>query len=293
MVVLRFCILIPLLDTYGVNLQMTGFIFFLLVLSTIFLAAAGYSINDVYDVDSDKVNKPEKVIVGRYFTAQFAEYINILFNILAVIIGIYISYKIGIQSVSIVFLLVAGLLYFYSTTYKSQLVLGNLMVAFFAAVVPMMVVLFELPLLTAKYKTFISGSFNFNFLIAWFGFYSFFAFLISLIREIIKDMEDFEGDSAYGQKTLPVAFGMGVSKVVVVFLTGITFTFLVYLIIKYLFQLFALLYILPFVLTPLLIIGWLTIMAKEKKDYSTISHLCKMLMLAGILFALLVKYILL
>jgi len=106
-----------------------------------------------------------------------------LFNIIAVIIGIYISYKIGIRSVSIVFLLVAGLLYFYSTTYKSQLVLGNLMVAFFAAVVPMMVILFELPLLSAKYKAFIGSSFNFNFIIGWFGFYSLFAFLVSLIAK--------------------------------------------------------------------------------------------------------------
>jgi 4-hydroxybenzoate polyprenyltransferase len=291
LVILRYCILIPLLDRYGLNLQLSNFVFFLLVLSTILLAAAGYIINDVYDVDSDKVNKPGKVIVGKYFTSQFAEYMSIILNILAVIIGIYISYKIGIRSVGVIFLLVAGLLYFYSTTYKSQLILGNLMVAFFAAVVPMMVVLFELPLLTAKYKTFISSSFNFNFLIAWFGFYSFFAFLISLIREIVKDMEDFEGDSAYGQKTLPVAFGMGVSKFVVVFLTAITLAFLVYLVVKYLYQLFALLYILPFILTPVIIIGWLTILAKEKKDYTTISKICKILMLAGILFAVMARYV--
>lgn len=293
MIMLRFFLLIPLLEKYSLNVQMSAFLFFLLVISTVLLAAAGYIINDVYDVDADKVNKPERLIVGKYFSSRFAEYLSILLNIIAICIGIYISYQIGIRSVSIVFLLVAGLLYFYSTTYKSQLILGNLMVAFFAAIVPAMVVLFELPLLVAKYKTFISGYFNFNFLIGWFGYYSLFAFLVSLIREIVKDMEDFEGDEAYGQRTLPVAFGLKISKAVIVLLTLTTLIFLIYLVTKYLHQLFSLLYILPLIAAPLFFIGGMVMLAKEKKDYSVISLICKYLMLSGLFFSLLARYFIL
>jgi len=81
--------------------------------------------------------------------------------------------------------------------------------------------------------------------------------------------------------------------VVVVLLSTATLAFLLYLIAKYLHQLFALLYILPLIVTPVIVIGWLTITAKEKNDYTTISQICKGLMLAGIFFSLMAKYVLL
>ena len=293
MYILRYWLLVPLLVKNGVACVTGDFGFFLLSLSVVLLAAGGYIINDVYDVDADLINKPDKVIIDKEIRMKPAENIYLLINAVAIAIGIYISFSINLRSVSISFVLVAGLLYFYSTTYKSQLILGNLLVAFFAALVPFMVVLFELPLLQAKYRSFVEfSSFNFNFLIAWFGFYAFFAFMLNLIREIIKDMEDFEGDSAYGQRTLPVAFGLKTSKIVVLVLIAITEMFLFYCFIKYLNDPISVAYIIPFIVSPLFYAGWLVLKGKAKKDYSKASLYCKITMVSGILYTCLVKFVL-
>jgi 4-hydroxybenzoate polyprenyltransferase len=292
MYLLRYCLLLPLLVSYGLSSQLSNFIFFLLVLSTLLLAAAGYIINDLYDVDSDKINKPSKVIISNIFSSKFAENLNLVLNAIAIGIGIYISFKIGIRSVSMAFMLVAGLLYFYSSSYKGYLLFGNLIVCFFAALVPIMVLLFELPLLKVHYESFLTETFNFNFLIAWFGFYSLFAFLISLLRELIKDMEDFEGDSAYGQKTLPVTIGIKSSKIVSTFIILVTIVLIIYILSKYLYDPISCAYIISFVIMPLVYIGWILWFASEKKSYTIASAVCKMVMLTGILYSLLVRFVL-
>ena len=293
MYIMRYCLLIPLLETNGVSIQISHLNFFFLTLSIVLLAAAGYIINDINDIEPDKVNKPEKVIVGKYISAKSAEAIYMIINAVAIGLGIYISYSIKIQSVSISFVLVAGLLYFYSGTYKGQLILGNLMVSIFAAFVPILVLLFELPLLKAKYSFFISSEFNFNFLIAWFGFYALFAFLTNLIREIIKDIEDFEGDSAFGQNTLPVKFGAQIAKYVVIGLILITTILVIFILIRYLHNLFSTIYSIPFIIAPLLYLFWIAYSAKEKKNYSLASKVCKYIMVAGVIYILLVKFVIL
>ena len=292
MYLLRFCILFPLLRTYGLHNQINGFNFFLLVFSTVLLASAGYIINDLHDLEKDKINKPEKIIIGKYIQPKSAENMNIVLNSIAIAIGIYLSYSIGIRSVSLAFILVAGLLYFYSTTYKGILILGNVIVAFFAALVPMMVLLFELPLLKTKYKFFESTTFNFNFLIWWFGYYALFAFLISLVREIIKDIEDFEGDSAYGQKTLPVAFGIKISKSIVLTLLLIILILISYLLINYINDPISLIYFVTLVIIPIIYIIFIIFNASEKRDYTKASLYCKLIMLTGIIYSFVLKFIL-
>jgi len=290
---MRYCLLIPLLEANGINIQISHLNFFFLTFSIVLLAAAGYIINDINDVEPDKVNKPDKVIVGKNISAKSAEAIYMVINAVAIGLGVYIAYSIKIQSVSISFVLVAGLLYFYSGTYKGQIILGNLMVSIFAAFVPLLVLIFELPLLKAKYSFFISSTFNFNFLIAWFGFYALFAFLTNLMREIIKDIEDFEGDSAFGQNTLPVKFGTQIAKYVVLGLISITIALVIFILFKYLHNLFTIVYAIPLIITPLLYLFWIVYSAKEKKDYSWASKVCKYTMVAGVMYIILVKFILL
>lgn len=292
MYLLRYYLLLPLLESYGIGFVLSHFNFFVLCFSTILLTAAGYIINDIQDVDADKVNKPDKVIIGNNISAKAAENIYLFLNALAIGGGVYISYQIDMRSISLAFLLVAGLLYFYSTTYKGMLVLGNIMVAFFAALVPIMVLLFELPLLQMKYKVFVQASdFNFNFVIGWFGFYAAFAFLINLVREIIKDMEDFEGDNAYGQHTLPVAYGINLSKIIVLSLIGITILFALYLIIRYLHDPISLMYIISAILSPLFFIAYTIYNAKTKIDYTTASKWSKIVMLTGIMYVFLAHFL--
>jgi 4-hydroxybenzoate polyprenyltransferase len=285
MYLLRYVLLIPLLESSGITSQFGSIYFSLLVIACILTAAAGYIINDIYDVDIDNVNRPDKVIIGRTIRLRTAENIYITLIIAAVVLGVYISYGIGLRSLSLLIPIVSGLLYFYATSYKGQFFVGNLIVAIFSALIPATVLLFELPLLKIKYVAFITNSsFNFNFLIAWFGYYSLFAFLISLLREIIKDIEDFEGDTAYGKKTWPVTYGIKISKIVALLVLIVVIFLQLFIGYKYLNNFISMLYILIFILIPSLYAGFVIINAKEKKDYTNVSKLIKALMLAGICY---------
>ena len=293
MYMLRYFIMLPLLDSYGLNPQMKDLDFFLLILATVLLAAAGYIVNDLYDVNTDKINKPTKIIIGKLIGLRFAENLHLLLNLVAIIIGIYISYSIGIRSVSLAFLVVAGLLYFYSTTYKSQLIVGNLMVSFFAALVPLMVLLFELPLLKTKYRIFENSGFNLNFLVIWFVIYASFAFLISFAREIVKDIQDIKGDSANAIRTLPVVYGIKISKFIVLILLAAIVALIFYILIRFIHDPISLTYILPFILTPVIYTGWIVYKASGIKDYEKASLFCKITMLTGMLYSIIVKFVLL
>lgn len=292
MYLLRLFILDPILETNGMALRLQESFFFLIVLSVILLSAAGYIVNDYYDRQTDSVNKPERVIVGKYIGMNTAFNIHLALNFLAIITSYYISSKIGVQSVFIAFIVVAGLLYFYSTTYKSQLIIGNIMVALFAAFVPIIVLLSELPLIKSHYLLFLPPSNDaLDSIFYWLIGYALFAFLISLLREIIKDMEDLEGDSAYGKNTIPVKFGISITKTIVLTLVAISIGATAYITFTYLLHPFALLYILPLVISPLLYIGIIIYRSSDKKQYTLASNLCKFVMLSGILFSILFKFL--
>jgi 4-hydroxybenzoate polyprenyltransferase len=290
MFLLRYLLLLPLLEMKFVSSQLCNIHFLLVVIATVLLAAAGYIINDVYDVEADKVNKPEKLIIEKFISIKLAENLNLILNALAVAIGVYLSFALNMKFISVFFLLIAGLLYFYSTTYKGQIIVGNIMVALFSALVPFMVLLIELPLLHSKYYMFIDyQGFNFNYIIAWFGFYSFFAFLVSLIREIVKDMEDFEGDNAYGKHTLPVNYGIVISKIVSISLVFIMIIFIGFVYFKYINQFFALGYIIACIVIPLIYVGWLIFKAENKAAYTKASLILKLIMIFGLLYVLFAK----
>jgi 4-hydroxybenzoate polyprenyltransferase len=294
MYLLRYFVVQPLLEFYGFELQLSHLHFFLLVFSTMLLSAAGYIINDYYDKDADAINKPDKVIIGKNVSPEKAMNIYTVMNIIAIGIGIYISFIIQIKVVSIAFVMVAGLLWFYTTSYKGQFILGNLMVAIFAGIVPLMVFLFEVPVLNMVYKNeLIARQMDFNYLFGWIAFYSLFAFIITFIREIIKDAEDFEGDKAYGQRTLPVVLGLKVTKVVLSSLLVITIAFILYLYFTYIPDVLTLLYLVLLIITPLLFVLYKIYKANNSKQYHLASNICKIVMLFGILYSLLVKYLIL
>ena len=293
MYLMRYCLLQPLLETNGLFLIQSHIKFFLLTLSTVLIAASGYIINDLNDIDADKINKPEKLIAGKYLSIKFLDNMYLFLNFFGIALGVYVSYSTGLKTVSVVFLLVAGLLYFYSTTYKVQLILGNIMVAVFSALVPFMVFIFDMPLIRQKFREFESTSFNFNYIIAWFAFYAFFAFIITLTREIIKDIEDFEGDKAYGKHSLPVAFGTQASKLVVISLLLFLLIIICFSFFRFLNDAFSLIYIVPFIIAPIIYVLFILIKAKEKLEFTKASFWCKAIMITGILYTLLVKFVLL
>jgi 4-hydroxybenzoate polyprenyltransferase len=295
---MRYLIMEPLLPSSSFDLQFGDFQFALLVFSTMLIAAAGYIINDYFDTQADLINKPKRVVVGVTIHRRMALILHAVMNIMGVGIGVYLAFYIKLPTLSMVFLIATGLLWFYSTNYKRQFLVGNLAVSILTGLVPLMVILFEIPLLNREYgEVMLRNNATFGYLVAWVGAFSFFAFVTTLIREVIKDAEDFEGDSAYGMKTVPIVLGTLWTKVsLLVMLIG-TLGALVYLLLKYIvfsvdpLDYISLIYFALFLALPLIALCIQVLLARDKRAYRRASLLIKLVMLAGILYSVVVFYL--
>jgi len=289
---MRWSIIKPILTAYNFELQFSELNFFFLVMATVLLTAAGYVINDYFDAKTDMVNRPDTVIVGRVLNRRWAILWHVIINIVGIGLGAYISFYIGIPSLTLVFIMVTGILWFYSTTYKRQFLIGNVIVALLTAMVPLMVLLFEIPLLNQKYGLLMEElRSDFTHIIVWVMAFSVFAFLLTMIREIIKDIEDYEGDSIYGRKTLPIVTGVLNSKIVIITFILTTIFSLLYINFTFLNDKITLVYFSIFLLIPLVLLLYKIIKASTKKDYHKASNLTKWIMLSGISYALVANYI--
>lgn len=288
----RWSLMSPLLQVNGMELQMSPFRFVALMLATVLITAGGYVINDYFDRKIDTVNNPEEVIVGRAVSLRHSMTIHLALTAFGVLLGLYVAWAVGFIVLAILFLLGSGMLWFYSTTYKRQVFLGNLIVALMTAMVPMIVLLFELPLLYRHYGNLLaSGDFNLSYLTLWVGCFSAFAFILTLAREIVKDAQDLKGDAVYGRRTLPAVAGLPVSKAIVIALFTLTALSLVLLYVFYLPDRLTLVYIMALLIIPLAIAAFLTLKAKTSADFHVISILAKGIMITGLLYALIARYI--
>ncbi len=286
---IRYCLIGAMVRFSGLQLQMSDFDFFLLSLSTVMIAAAGYSINDYFDTQIDRVNKPDKVLVGRTIKRRVAMGAHLVISFLAIGIGFYLAHKVGMVKLGFIHVLSAGFLWFYSTDFKRQLVLGNLVVAMLAAMVPLIVGLYEIPLLIKKYRELlIESSTNFNFIFYFVAAYSGFSFLTTFIREVIKDLEDYAGDKEFGRNTIPVALGTKVAKGIIAMLLIVCMVLIALLQLKQWesgdkisFYYFLLALQIPFAFLLYKISS-----AKVAKDYAFASSLSKLIMFFGICFTL-------
>ena len=295
---MRYLLMKPLLPSDSFELQFGDFQFALLVFSTMLIAAAGYIINDYFDTRADLINKPTRVVVGVAISRKVAMILHLILNIMGVGIVVYLAFYVGLPALSLVFMLSTGLLWFYSTNYKKQFLVGNLTVAFLTALVPLMVVLFEIPLLNREYgEVMIRYDADFNYLFAWVSAFSFFAFITTLIREIIKDAEDFEGDNAYGMKTVPIVLGTFGTRMLVVALIAATLFALIFLLLKYIYfsvdpvDYISLIYFSLFLLLPLILLAIQVMVARDKRSYHRASMLIKLVMLFGIGYSVVVFYL--
>lgn len=273
------------------TLQLPWFDFVVLVAATVFITAGGYVINDYFDIKTDLVNKGE-VIVGTRVPRRKAMMWHNLLNIAGVAGGFYISWKAGYLWLGMLFFVVSGLLYFYSASYKRQFLIGNIIVAILTALVPMLVVIYEWPALYRYYEINAVIPPKFNLILYWVGGFSIFAFITTLTREIIKDIEDFEGDSAYGRNTVPVVIGMMTSKIVSGCLIIITIALLYVIWYFFVHDQVTLIYISGAITLPLLVVIYQLITSKSRQQLHRASRLMKIVMLTGILYSVLVKIIL-
>ena len=294
MILIRYCVIRPMLQLNDLDLQLPLFHFFLLAAATTLITAAGYIINDYFDRKTDLINRPYKVIIGRFIKRRSAMFWHTVFNILGVTAGIYISMANDLGHLSVIFIIATGILWFYSTSYKRQVFIGNLIVAILTALVPLLVIVFELPLLNVKYQELLRlNNSNFAYLAIWIFGFAYFAFITTLIREIIKDTEDLEGDRAFGRVSLPMAIGIKWTKTIVVSLNSILAISLIMALAFFINdpKRISLIYLALTVILPSFYLSYKIIKAKNKEDYSTASILMKTIMIFGVLYAIIVYLI--
>lgn len=282
---LRFCILQTYLystDPWAISPLLD---FSLLVLVTVLIALGGYVINDYFDVKIDRVNKPDKVVIHHFISPRGAIKLHLLVNSIAILLGFYLSYRIRAISFGFIFPFIAGLLWVYSAKYKRSLIWGNLIVASLSAFVILIVWLFEFFWLRLDGSFFASVLGDIRWVTRVFVGYGMFAFLVSLFREVIKDMEDCRGDETQGCRTIPLVFGIKPAKGIVAVLVVFTMLLLAYAqVILYLMNWSMLFwYFTITVQLPSIYLLFRLFMARETADYRFLSSLCKIIMLAGIL----------
>ena len=278
-------------STSTMALQSSWFDFFMLVLATVLITAGGYVINDYFDIKTDLINRG-KVIVGTKVPRRQAMMWHNFLNLAGVAAGFYVSARVGYFWMGILFLIVSGLLYFYSASYKRQFLIGNIIVAVLTAMVPMLVIIFEAPLLYQYYAVNAVKIPDLNILFYWVGGFAIFAFITTLCREIIKDIEDFEGDVAYGRNTVPVVIGIITSKIVSICLIVITLVMLLFVWYFHLHDYITLIYIVVAIALPLVYVIVQIIISKSRKQLHSASRIMKIIMLSGILYSVVVKIIL-
>lgn len=297
MILMRYAIIRPILNALMVEmydapgilspmmLQTKWFDFVILVLSTVFITAGGYVINDYFDIQTDIINRGS-IIVGNTVPRRRAMMYHNILNILGVAGGFYVAWRIGYLWLGVFFILVSGLLYFYSATYKRQFLIGNIVVALLTAMVPLLVVLFEATPVYRYYSVVAANFSGVSILFFWVGGFALFAFLTTLIREIVKDIEDFEGDSTFGRNTLPIVAGKTTSKIVVEILSVVTL-FLLYLVwFLYMGDMLTLGYITLFILIPFIYVGIIVIRSETREKLHKASRTVKLIMLAGVLYSI-------
>jgi len=265
---------------------MSGIVdFSILVLVTVLIAMGGYVINDYFDIKIDSINKPDKLVVNRLISPRGAIKLHITLNVIAIILGFYLSYRIRVFSFGLIFPFLSGVLWLYSAKYKRMLLWGNLIVSLLSGFVILIVWLFEFFWLRLTPELFSSVLPEIRWVTKAFLGYGLFAFLVSFFREIIKDIEDAKGDETFGCSTLPLVVGVKNARWMTAAVIVLTILLLAYgqLIVYRLDWGMVFWYFTIAVQLPSLYLLFMLMKAKEKSDFHFLSLLCKLIMIAGIL----------
>lgn len=282
----KWCLIVP----FGIPISLGPVDFLLLVCSTVLVAAGGYAINDYFDMQVDEINDASKVVVGKSIKRREAIIFHFILSGLGVVLGFYLAYKAGNINFGLLHLIAAGLLWFYSTQFKRQFLIGNLVITFLSALVPLMVPVF---LITANISADNLYTAKIIFYLA--AVYAGFAWLTTLMREIIKDLEDLQGDSSMGFQTLAISWGEKKAKNLLASLLVLTLLgMFAILYLQFSGSLYSFLYVLIGVALPLLFILIRLPKAQSSTDYHQLSQVMKIVMIMGslsmLVFTLLANY---
>ena len=260
-------------------------LFYLLSLSSVLIAAAGYIINDYFDLNIDRVNKPDKLVVEKIIKRRWTIIWHWILSSLGVLLGFYVSWKLPNPIVGLGNMACVILLWFYSTTFKRKLLIGNIIISLLTAWVILVLYVCEFHVTGNAYRYVLPRLFKYAIV------YGGFAFIISLVREVIKDIEDMEGDARYGCRTMPIVWGVNVAKVFaatwLVVLTGAVIVIQFYALQSW--QWLGATYCFLLLDLPLLWTLRRLYKAQTKAEYHLLSSVIKGIMLSGILSMIIIQ----
>lgn len=280
----------PLLQLEQFGELMPWWILTLLIVSVVGIAAGGYVINDYFDVKIDRINRPDNLVVTRIISRDAA--MNLFYGLTAVgvIAGTVVAWWAHSWTLLFTYVVIPGLLWFYSASYKRMFLIGNLVVAFASAIVPLLVAIANADYLHHLYQNALAYSPIIGELYVWTGGFAAFAFLLTWVREIVKDIEDIEGDREMECRTLPIVWGDKVAKIIATLLLVVIATLIVYI-------LFAVLpfshewkslptrYVVFGLIVPILCSIVLLWAANSRTEYHRVQTIIKFAMFMGMLFS--------
>jgi 4-hydroxybenzoate polyprenyltransferase len=288
---LQYCVVAPVLAYNGETPSLSWLSFGLLSLSTVLIAAAGNIINDYFDINIDIINKPEKMVLDKIINRRWAMAWHTIFNMAGVSIGFIVAWRIGVIYLGFTQVICSLILWFYSTSFKRQVLIGNVLISLLTALAVVVVGFYEKQI----YESFeaIMSPIGRK-LIQVIGVYALFAFVISLIREIVKDLEDMLGDSKDGCRTIPIVWGVNPAKQIcnALMLALLVLILLVQIRIAFIGWWSAIIYLVLLVQLPVFYIYVLLKKAHLPEHYHKVSSLVKWLMLTGILSMIFFKILL-
>ena len=278
----HYCILQPNLATLSLQPQISQKYLFLIILASIAIAGAGNIINDYFDINIDRINKPHKLVVGKYISRRWVIFWHLVMSLLGIVCSMFVGMKLNLFWLGLANSFCVLLLFIYSASLKKKFLIGNITVSALTAWVILILVLPEYERLT----TITLQSAEIYFKIFRLGIlYASFSFIISVIREVIKDMEDVDGDRKNGCKTMPIVWGLNASKVFV----AVWLIVLIGLLIIAQFYVmrfdwwFSIAYSVLFIITPLIIVLKKLFVAQSSQQFHQLSSIVKWVMLSGIL----------
>lgn len=278
----RLFVISPVFFNYKIEHSLNGWQFALFVLATVCIAAAGYIINDYFDVEIDRINKPQKMSIGNFFTKRQAFQLHLIFNVAGTALGFLAAWFAGNIKLGFIFPVVAGLLWFYAKTFKKVFFLGNLLVGILTALTIFITAYYETNLISSD--DMLVATANQEILPVVIA-YTVFALMATLIREIIKDMQDVEGDRQYGCKTVPVVVGIPGAKWLSALLALVLIGLLFFAQQEFYRQteFIKISYILIALQLPLIGLLFYLIPAAQKEDFAKLSDGMKIITLLGVL----------
>jgi len=288
-ILMKFFIIDPVFEINGIEERLSITMFGLLSLSTVLIAGAGYIINDIFDVNIDEVNKPSDKIVGNQISLIKTWRFYWLLNISGVIAGFIAGVLLDYVNFVFVYIFSALLLWFYSSFFKKMPLIGNLVIASLSGISFYLLWFAELLngdfVFSPYYDPPIIGA-------ALVVGYTAFAFIINFLREIVKDIEDLEGDKTFGCRTLPVVYGVKFSRRVALLIAMVVF--LMTVVSQYFMGIvgWSLMfgYFILLIQVPLVLLIVLLARAKTKKQFDYVSKLTKLVMVTGVGSVLMAYY---